>query len=156
MLRVLLGCCVLATGAEAAEPEFPAQIWLSPGFYSYHFDRHADLREDNTGFGMEVTFAPEHAMMAGSFINSAGRRSRYGGYQWRALQWQRTGFTMHAGVALGMIDGYPRMRGGGAFVVALPLLAIEGRYLGANLTAFPSIGDKVEGAIAVQIKFRVR
>jgi len=156
VLRVLLGCCVLAAGAEAAEPAFPAQVWLSPGLHSYHFDRDADLREDNTGFGVEVALAPRHAMMAGSFINSVGERSRYGGYQWRALQGRRFGLTLRAGVALGVLDGYPRMRDGGAFLVALPLLAVEGRYLGANLTVFPSIGDRLEGAIAVQVKLRVR
>jgi hypothetical protein len=156
MLRALLGCCLLAASAEAAEPAFAPQVWLSPGFLSHHFNDEADLREDNTGLGIEVALAAQHAVMAGSFINSVGERSRYGGYQWRPLHWQRAGLSVRAGVALGVIDGYPRMRGGGAFVAALPMLAVEGRYLGANLTVFPSLGERVQGALAVQLKLRVR
>ena len=80
----------------------------------------------------------------------------YGNYQWRALHWQLSGIDVNAGIPVAAFDGYPRMRDGGWFVVPLPLLSIEGRYLGANLTVVPTIGDRLHGAIAVQFKLRVR
>ena len=158
MMRALLAGALLAAGAAAAEPAAApaAQWWLNPGFYSWHFDRDADLREDNTGFGVEFVPAERHAWMAGSFINSTRDRTRYAGYQWRALRWEFGGLAVRAGVALAVLDGYPRMRDGGAFVAALPLLAIEGRTFGANLTVIPSLGDRVQGAVAIQLKLRVR
>jgi hypothetical protein len=158
MRRILAGCgaVAFALSAGAAEPASFPQVWLNPGFFTYHFDRDSELREDNTGLGVEVALAPEHALAAGSFLNSTGERSRYGGYQWRPLHWQPAGISVRAGVALGLIDGYPRMRNGGAFFVVVPLLAIEGRYLGVNLTVFPALGNQVEGAIAVQLKLRLR
>jgi hypothetical protein len=158
MRRILLGCgaVAFALGARAAEPASSPQVWLSPGFFSYHFDRDEELREDNTGLGVEVAFAAEHVLTAGSFINSTGQRSRYGAYQWRPLHWHAAGLSVRAGVALGVIDGYPRMRDGGAFIGAVPLLAVEGRYFGVNLTAFPAFDERVESGIAVQFKLRMR
>lgn len=158
MRRVLPGVVIVAfaCSAGAAEPAPFPQVWLNPGFLSYHFDRDAELREDNTGLGVEVALAAEHGLTAGSFINSAGERSRYGAYLWRPLHWQPAGLSVRAGAALGLIDGYPRMRDGGAFLAALPLLAVEGRYLGVNLTVFPTLGERVEGALAIQLKLRVR
>ena len=61
------------------------QVWLNPGFFSWHFNRSLDLREDNWGVGVEAAFAPEHAVMAGSFINSDDDRSNYVAYLWRPL-----------------------------------------------------------------------
>lgn len=158
MRRILSGGCAVACalGAAAAEPAKSPQVWLNAGFLSRHFDRDAQLRENNAGLGVEAAFAPEHALMAGSYVNSAGERSRYGAYLWRPLHWEIAGLSVRAGAALGVIDGYPRMRDGGAFIAAVPLLAVEGRYLGANLTLFPSLRERVEGALAVQLKLRVR
>lgn len=156
MLRVLLGICTTVCGAEAADPQSPPQVWLNPGIYSYHFDRNENLRENNTGLGMEVLVAPDHALMAGTFINSEGERTRYGAYQWRPLHWRPAGLGISAGVALGAFDGYPRMRDGGSFVGIVPLLGIEGRHLGANVAIVPSIRGRLHGALAFQVKLRVR
>lgn len=152
---MLLGSCAAVCGAQAAEPQYPAQVWLSPGIYSYHFDRDENLRENNTGLGMEILVARDHALMAGTFINSEGARTRYGAYQWRALHWRPAGVSVSAGVAVGVFDGYPRMRDGGSFVGAVPLLGIEGSRLGANLTIVPTLTGRLHGAVAVQVKLRV-
>jgi len=52
-LAVLSNAC-----AEDAPP--PRQVWLSPGFFSLHFDRNRDYRKDNWGVGVEVVLAPAH------------------------------------------------------------------------------------------------
>jgi len=93
--------------------------------------------------------------MAGTFINSNRARTHYGAYQWRPLHWQPAGLEVGAGVIIGAFDGYPRMRDGGWFIGAMPVLAVEGRYVGANFTIVPTIKDRLDGAVAVQIKFRV-
>jgi len=149
------GCCAVLACFNAAGAEFQPRVWLSPGIYSYHFDRGLDLREDNVGPGVEVLIAQNHALMAGSFINSNRARTHYGAYQWRPLHWQPAGLDVAAGIIAGAFDGYPRMRDGGWFIGAMPVLAVEGRYVGVNFTIVPTIKDRLDGAVAVQIKIRV-
>jgi hypothetical protein len=139
--------------AEDAQPS--RQVWLNPGFFSWHFDRTQDLREDNWGVGAEVVLAADHALMAGTFINSDRERSRYAAYQWRPLHWQPYGINVSAAVMLGVADGYPKYHNGGWFIGLLPLLAVEGKRVGANFSIVPTIKDRVNGAVVVQIKLRV-
>ena len=146
------GSSVLA--ADDPERNFP-HVWLNPGSYSFHFDRNKDLREDNTGLGAELTLAENHVLAAGSFINSNRRRSHYGAYYWRPLHWRPAGINVHAGIAVGAFDGYPNYRNGAWFPTALPMLAIEGGRVGANIFLVPTIKNRLDGAIAVQFKLRV-
>lgn len=141
--------------AQDAPSRFSPQVWLNPGTFSIHFDRDKDLREDNTGVGAEVVFSDDHALAAGSFINSNRRRSQYGAYYWRPLHWQPAGIKVHAGIAAGAFDGYPNYRNGGWFPAALPMLAIEGDRAGVNIFFVPTIKNRLDGAIAVQFKLRV-
>jgi len=92
---------------------------------------------------------------AGTFLNSDGGRSRYASYQWRPLHRQPYGIDVRAGLALGVFDGYPKMNGGSWFVGLLPLLAVEGKRVGANFSLVLTIQDKVHGAFILQVKFRV-
>ncbi|MEO8164865.1 MAG: hypothetical protein ABI619_05655, partial [Betaproteobacteria bacterium] len=103
----------------------------------------------------EVALAPDHALIAGNYINSNRARSHYGGYIWRPLHWPLAGAQLSAGVALAAFDGYPKYRDGGWFFAALPVLAIEGRYLGVNLSVIPTIRDRLDGALSFQFKLRV-
>jgi hypothetical protein len=155
LASLLAALCGLPCGAPAAEPEFQTQVWLNPGFYSYHFDRDKNLRENNTGLGVEVLLAPDHGLMAGTFMNSRDERSYYAGYQWRPLHWRPAHVLVSAGVAVAAIDGYPTYKDGGWFLSLLPVLSIEGRRLGINLSIIPTIKDRIDGAIAVQVKLRV-
>ena len=155
ILRAATLSLAVVSHAYAEDARLIQQVWLNPGFFSWHFDRSLDLREDNWGIGVEVAFAPDHAAMVGNFINSDGDRSRYGAYLWRPLHWRPYGIDVHAGIAVGAFDGYQRVNSGGWFVTPLPLLAAEGRYLGLNLTIVPTIEDKVNGAVVIQIKLRV-
>ena len=122
---------------------------------SYHFDRTKDLREDNVGFGAEVVLHDDHSLLAGSIINSDRRRSRYGAYHWRPLHWRIAGLRVSAGLAVGVFDGYPRYRDGGRFVAPLPLLALEGDRMGANIAIIPTLGNRLNGAVAIQFKLKI-
>ena len=135
--------------------EKPVEVWASPGIYSHHFNRGKDLREDNIGPGVEVMLADDHLLMAGSFINSNRARTHYAAYQWRPLHWQVAGARVSAGVVAGVFDGYPNYRNGGAFAVAMPLLAVEGGRFGVNFALIPTIANRLDGAIAIQVKLRV-
>jgi hypothetical protein len=148
---LLLG---FALGAPLCAQDHP-RIWLNPGFYSLHFDRGKDLRDDNVGLGAEVALAEAHVLTAGTFINSNRLRSRFAGYGWRPLGWNVASVGLRAGIVLAAFDGYPGYDDGGWFIAPLPLLAIEGRWLGVNLSIIPPIAGWVDGAFVLQMKLRV-
>ncbi|MBI3528171.1 MAG: hypothetical protein HY067_09395 [Betaproteobacteria bacterium] len=154
---VLLFAALVPVGSQAddAPQAFSPQVWISPGIYSLHFDRSKNLRNDNLGLSLEVALAPDHALIGGSYINSNRERTHYGGYEWRPLHWQVASLGLSAGIAIGAFDGYPNYRDGGWFVAPLPVLAVEGRYLGVNLSIIPTIRDRLDGALVVQFKLRV-
>lgn len=135
--------------------EFSPRVWISPGTYSLHFDTSKDLRNENWGPGLEVALARDHTLIGGSYINSNRGRTHYGLYEWRPLHWLVSKVEVSAGVLAGAFDGYPNYHDGGWFVAALPVLAIEGRYLGINLGVIPTIKDRLDGALSIQFKLRV-
>ena len=140
---------------EARSEESPIKVWLNPGFYSQHFDSGKNLRNSNPGLGVEVAFSPDHTVMAGAFTNSNGKRSEYATYWWRPLQWKLGSAGISAGVAASVLNGYPNYRNGNWYVAAMPALAIEGERVGVNLILIPTIKDRVQGAISIQVKLRV-
>ena len=154
---VLLSSALYAAAAQGdATPQASwPQVWLNPGIYAQHFDSGKGLRNNNIGFGAEIMLASDHVLMAGSFINSNNARSRFGAYQWRPLHWRISGVDVSAGIAVGAFDGYPNYRHGGWFVAPLPMLAIEGKTLGANISLIPTVANRFDGALAIQIKLRV-
>lgn len=152
---IALGFGMAISGASAADAEFSRQAWINPGIYSYHFDRSAGFRDNNVGFGVEVLLAPDHAVMGGTFINSQSARTYYGAYQWRPLHWHPGGIDVSAGILLGAFDGYPSYRGGGWFVAPMPVLAIDGKRVGINLSIVPKVADGMGAAMSFQIKLRV-
>ena len=155
LIRLLFAFLAALSCAHAQDAPPRRQVWLNPGFFSWHFDRDQNFNEENWGVGVEVVFAPDHTLMAGIFNNSDREQSRYAAYQWRPLHWHPSGIDVSAGIALGAFDGYPNNRDGGWFVALLPVLAVEGKYVGANFSIVPTIKDKVHGAVVLQIKFRV-
>jgi len=142
----------MVAAAGDAEPSF--QIWLNPGFLSYHSDRSQDYREGNIGFGAEAVFAPDHGFFAGTFLNSDDVRSRYGMYQWRPLHWQLKTVSVSGGLVAGLMDGYPR-NDRGWFFGALPVFFFEGERLGANFVIVPR-SDSDHWLVALQLKLRVQ
>lgn len=141
--------------AQAAPTEASPQVWLNAGSYSHHFDRDKSFRENNVGFGAEIWLKENHGLMGGTFINSDAARSHYVAYQWRPLHWQPGGIRIAAGISLGAFDGYPRNRNGGWFPAALPVLSVEYKMVGVNFLFVPTIPDRLDGALAMQIKLRV-
>lgn len=155
LLRMSVAFCAVLSSANAADPEFSPQVWLNPGIYSYHFDRSQNFRENNLGLGAEVLLTPRHGLLAGTYINSERARTRYGAYEWRPLHWRPADINVSAAILVGAFDGYPRYRNGGWFLAAMPVLAIEGKRVGVNLSIIPTIKDRLDGAIAIQVKLRV-
>lgn len=154
---LLLGALLHAAAALADETPAASwpQVWLNPGIYSLHFDSSKDLRNNNIGIGAEVMLANDHVLMAGNFINSNSARTHFAAYEWRPLHWQFHGTEVSAGIAVGAFDGYPNYHDGGWFAAALPLLSIEGKRLGVNLGLIPTYKDRMDGALAIQVKLRV-
>ncbi|HWA36781.1 MAG TPA: hypothetical protein VG873_02865 [Burkholderiales bacterium] len=145
--------CAAALAGAALSGHAQTQVWVNAGFISRHFDRSTDYREENWGLGAEAVFAPAHAAVAGTFINSERQRSRYLGYQWRGLRRQPAGVDVHAGVILALVDGYPATRNGNAFLAPVPYVAIEGRRVGVN---FVMLHNGETAALAMQLKLRIR
>jgi hypothetical protein len=158
-VRVLPWLCIAffasAAHAETKPEETFPQVWLNPGIYSHHFDSSKGLRNNNIGLGAEVRLASDHALMAGTFINSNRQRSHYATYQWRPLHWQWAGLDIGAAIAVGGYDGYPNYRNGAWFVAPLPMLTVEGKTFGANISVIPTVANRFDGALAVQVKMRV-
>jgi len=157
--RLLLLSCIVGSTAAAEAQTAPLKespsVWLNPGTYSYHFSRDKDFREDNIGIGAEAWLTDDHALMAGTFINSDRARSHYGAYQWRPLHWRPAGVAIGVGITLGAFDGYPRYRNGAWFPAVLPVLAVEYKRVGVNLFVVPTISNRLSGALALQLKVRV-
>ena len=153
----VLCAAVYAAAAQAEATPAPTwpQVWLNPGIYSQHFDSGKGLRNNNIGFGAEVMLTNDHVLMAGSFINSNRARTRFAAYEWRPLHWQFSGVDVGAGIVVGAFDGYPNYRQGAWFVAPMPMLSIEGRRLGANISLIPTVANRFDGALAVQVKLRV-
>jgi len=156
---IVLVCSTLAGANAFSEESYPEKtyptVWLNPGFYSYHFDQEADLRENNIGFGAEMELSRNHVLTAGTFLNSDDDRTRYGGYEWRPLHWHPAKTDVSAGLIIAVLDGYPRVREGDWFVTVLPIVSLQWKRIGFNLTAVPTIKDKLYGAVAIQFKLRI-
>ncbi len=156
LASALMIVCAFSAHADPAAAEFFPRIWLNPGVYSSHFDRSKNLRDNNVGLGIEVAVAPDHSVMAGSYINSNRARSRYAAYAWRPLHAQYAGLDLGAGIVVGAFDGYPNYKGGGWFVAPLPLVSVEGKRFGVNLSVIPTLKNRIDGALSIQFKLRLR
>ncbi len=143
-----MGCALsLFTVASQAQ-----EVWVNAGMLSYHFDRAKQYREFNYGLGAEALFAPNHALMAGTYKNSESHQSEYLGYVYRPLHWKPGGIDVSGGLAVNLIDGYPSMNNQGWFVAPFPVVMVEGKRIGANFVLLPNF--KHGGAVAMQLKIK--
>jgi len=134
-----------------AESKPISELWLNPGFYSYHFQTDKGLNNSNFGLGGEYRYTTTSSVMLGFFDNSDNQTSRYIGWFWQPLE----SGPFHIGAVIGAIDGYPNMLDGGWFVAVIPAASFQYKYIGANLMFVPSYKDRLYGAISLQLKLRV-
>jgi len=128
-----------------------SEVWLNPGFYTYHFQNDKGLNNTNYGLGGEYRFSKASSLTLGVFDNSDSQTSRYVGWYWQPLG---VG-PVRVGAVFGALDGYPKMLDGGWFLAVIPAASIEYRYFGANILFMPSFQDKFYGAVSLQLKLRV-
>lgn len=143
--------------ADANFPEFfieskpQSELWLNPGMLSYHFDKDNGYNNKNLGFGAEYVFSSVASITGGGFKNSDHEHSNYLGIYYHPVA---IGF-FKVGFVAGGLSGYPATNNGGWFPALIPTISAESRWVGANLLLIPSVGDKVHGAISLQLKFKV-
>lgn len=134
-----------------AEPKSIDEIWLNPGFYSYHFDIDKNLNNNNLGLGVEYRYSTVNAITAGRFHNSDRQISSYAAWYWQPFELGR----VRLGALIGAIDGYPRARNGDWFVMAIPVASYEYKNIGINLTVVPTVKDTVYGSLTLQLKLKI-
>lgn len=127
-----------------------SELWLNPGFYSYHFQKDKGLNNSNFGLGGEYRYSTASSVTLGIFDNSDRQTSRYVGWYWRPFE----SGPFRFGAVVGAMDGYPNMLNGGWFIVVIPTASIQYGNIGANLMFVPSYKDRLYGAISLQLKFR--
>ncbi len=148
LLLALAAAAVLPT-AHAVDL---ARTWVNPGFYSYHFERDKNLNNVNPGLGIEVPLSDRYSLTAGVFENSDRATSHYVGLY--VMPFDIGPFK--AGAVVGGFNGYPNANHGGWFPAIIPVVALEGRQLGLNVSFVPTVQDKLHGAISFQLKYRFK
>jgi hypothetical protein len=159
MIRALIAAVVSALALPAAADDLVTDIdskplnelWLNPGFQSWHYERDNDFNNNNYGFGAEYRFSTVASVTAGRFYNSDRDWSNYVGiyYQPWAIG------PVRIGAVIGGFDGYPQMRDGGWFAAAIPMASYEYGRIGLNVAFVPKYKDRLHGAISFQLKIKV-
>lgn len=126
------------------------EVWLNPGFYSYHFEKDLNLNNNNLGFGMEYRYSSVNSITAGRFHNSDRQISSYAAWYWQPLELG----SIRLGALVGAIDGYPKAGNGDWFPMALPVASYEYKNIGISLTAVPTYKDVVHGSLTLQLKLK--
>jgi hypothetical protein len=132
-------------------PSAQADVWVNPGFYSHHFAKGHNLNNRNLGLGFEVSISDTYSLTAGVFENSDYATSHYIGAYVMPF---RMG-AVKAGLAVGALNGYPRIHEGGWFPAVVPSMAFEGERVGLNVSFIPKIRDSVSSALSFQFKFKL-
>ena len=147
----LVSCAESSGFISIVESKPVSELWLNPGFYSYHFQKDKGFNNNNFGLGGEYRYTTTSAAMLGIFDNSDKQTSRYIGWLWQPL----VSGPIRIGAVAGAIDGYPHMLDGGWFAAVIPVASFEYKNIGANLLFVPSYKDRLYGAISLQVKLRV-
>jgi hypothetical protein len=151
-MKKLVLALAAATLLPAAYAVDLARTWVNPGFYSYHFERDKNLNNTNTGLGIEVPLNDTYSLTAGVFENSNRATSHYLGLY--VMPFDIGPFKL--GAVVGGFNGYPNANHGGWFPALIPVVALEGRQLGLNVSLVPTVHDKLHGAISFQLKYRFK
>ena len=127
------------------------EVWLNPGFYSYHFQRDKNFNDSNPGFGIEYRFSTVASATVGRFYNSDRRYSNYAGIYYQPVAIG----AFRLGAVIGGFDGYPKMNDGGWFLAAIPVASFDYKSVGINIAVVPTYKDRLHGAISIQPKVKV-
>jgi hypothetical protein len=158
MEKLLIGATFAALSMPALADTFTviesqplSELWVNPGFYSYHFQRDKGFDDTNPGFGAEYRFSTVASVTAGRFHNSDRQMSNYAGvyYQPWAIG------PVRLGAVVGGFNGYPKMRNGGWFLAAIPVISMEYQRVGVNFAIVPTYKERLHGAFSVQLKFKL-
>ena len=136
---------------EVIEPKAKSELWINPGMYSYHFQKDQNLNNNNWGVGLEYRFNTVASVTLGNFKNSDNGHSSYAGIYYQPIAIG----PIRLGVVAGGFNGYQSTNNGGWFPAALPALTVEEGRFGANLFLIPTVGDRVHGAISLQLKVKL-
>jgi len=136
--------------AQAWHPARADSLWLVGSGASYHFDRSKDYNERNWGVGFEWGLVRDTRAILGTYLNSHGQQSTYGGVAWTPLALG----PARAGAILGAVDGYENVRNGHVFPMGSLLATLERGRFGVNLLAAPRWKDS-PGVLGLQLKFRI-
>jgi hypothetical protein len=128
-----------------------SELWLNPGFYSYHFKKDMGFNNNNLGIGGEYRYSTTSAITVGGFHNSDWRTSHYVGWNWQPLALG----SVQLGAVVGGVDGYPKAFNGGWFPAVLPEASLEYKSIGANLIFTPGYKDRLYAALSLQLKVKV-
>ena len=128
-----------------------SELWVNPGFYSFHFDKNKGLNNNNFGPGIEYRYSTTNSITLGAFDNSDNQTSHFAGWYWQPLGLG----PVRLGAAVGALDGYPKMKDGGWFTAAIPAVSAEYKNIGTNILIIPGYKNRLYGAISVQLKLRV-
>jgi hypothetical protein len=131
--------------------ESKRQVWVNPGMVSYHFQTNQNLNGGNWGAGLEYRFNTVASLTAGRFYNSDRAHSNYAGMYYQPIAIG----PIKIGAVIGGFNGYSSTNNGGWFPALLPALTWEGDRVGANVFLIPTVGDRVHGAISLQLKLKV-
>ena len=139
------------TWVNVIEPQSKSEIWINPGMYSYHFQKDQNLNNNNWGVGLEYRFNTVASVTLGNFKNSDSGHSSYIGAYYQPIAIG----PLKIGVVAGGFNGYQSTNNGGWFPAVLPALTLEEGRFGANLFLIPTVGDRVHGAISLQLKVKL-
>ena len=158
LIMVLSNLLILPAVAEdssswinVVEPKPKSEFWINPGMYSYHFQKDQNLNNNNWGVGLEYRFNTVASATIGNYKNSDNGHSSYAGiyYQPFAIG------PLKVGVVAGGFNGYQSTNNGGWFPAVLPAITVEEGRFGVNVFFIPTVGDRVHGAISLQLKIKI-
>jgi hypothetical protein len=141
-VRSLLAICILAYAGSVQ-----ACDWWVASVASHHYGpgSHKDYEQRNWGLGCEVKLTKTVDFVAGFYRNSIRIDSEYVGFVWAPLTYGAFRF----GTAATLVSGYEKE----PVKALIPVVALEGRHLGANLLIVPPTKANT-GAIGLQLKVR--
>jgi hypothetical protein len=146
-MRGLVLAALFYSASVLAAPAELNPWWITVGGFSEHFDRQDRLNQTHQGLGVEYSFAPDWAAIAGTFKNSTYEWSQYAGVNWLPIEYS----VFKLGLTAQISNHYRNLNNGAVFAFAAPMLSAQYEHFGANIYLIPSLAN-VTGAVVLQFK----